>query len=150
MISQAIARSSKDQCELSDADPLCPNLATQYPTGFDTLSYGTQMLDWRRSLSNPNVIFQTPPHLIILGPIYAATGLDPFTILEVAQPLLYGLLAASSYYAARKLLHWEPRQALLAAIILSLQTATLRISWDLLRNVARAHLQGETIYGLRV
>ncbi|MCJ7631549.1 hypothetical protein MUP77_04010 [Candidatus Bathyarchaeota archaeon] len=112
-----------------------PNLVTQYPIGFDTLSYVTQLMDWRRILSNPNIIFQTPLHLLIVSPIYVATGLDPFTILRIAQPLLYGLVAASSYYAAGKLLHWEPRQALLAAIILSLQTVTLRISWDLFRNV---------------
>jgi hypothetical protein len=111
-----------------------PNLIAQFPIGYDTVYYATQILDWRNSLSDPNIIFQTPLHLLILGPIYGVTGLDPFTILRVAQPLLYGLLSAAFYYAARRLLNWEPRQAFLATIIFSLQTTTLRISWDLIRN----------------
>ncbi|MCJ7505953.1 hypothetical protein MUP05_05735 [Candidatus Bathyarchaeota archaeon] len=111
-----------------------PNLITQFPTGYDTVYYATQILDWRNSLADPNIVFQTPLHLLILGPIYGITGLDPFTILKVAQPLLYGLLSIAFYYASRRLLNWEPKQAFLATIIFSLQTTTLRISFDLLRN----------------
>jgi len=111
-----------------------PNLITPHPIGYDTIYYMTQILDWRRNLSNPNIIFETPLHLLILSPIYIATGLDLSVIFRIAQPLLYGLLAISFYYAARKLFKWEPKQAFLATIIFCLQTATLRISWDLLRN----------------
>jgi hypothetical protein len=111
-----------------------PNLLTPYPIGYDTIYYATQILDWRAILSDPNVIFQTPLHLLIMSPIHVLTGADPFTILRIAQPLLYGFLTASFYYTARNLFQWEPRQAFLAATIFSLQTATLRISWDLLRN----------------
>ena len=111
-----------------------PNLLTPYPIGYDTIYYVTQILDWRAYLSNPNIIFQTPLHLVILSPIYVATGLGPFTILRTAQPLLYGLLTTAFYYVARRIIRWSPRWALLAAIVFSLQTVTLRISWDLLRN----------------
>lgn len=111
-----------------------PNVVTPYPIGYDTIYYTTQILDWRNCISDPNIVFKTPLHILILGPIYATTGLDPFVILRIIQPLLYGLLATSFYYAARNVYKWETRQALLATIIFSLQTTTLRISWDLLRN----------------
>ena len=103
-----------------------PNLVTPYPIGFDTIYYAIQILDWRSSLANPNVVFQTPLHLLILGPVYGLTGLDPFVILRVVQPLLYGVLVMSFLYAARNLLGWELRRAFLAALIFSLQTAMLR------------------------
>jgi len=97
-----------------------PNLLTPYPVGYDTIYYVTQILDYRVYLSDPSIIFQTPLHLLILSPIYVATGLDPFTILRIAQPLLYGLLTTAFYYVARRILKWSPRWALLASIIFSL------------------------------
>jgi hypothetical protein len=111
-----------------------PNLIANSPIGYDTIYYATQILDWRNSLANPNIVFQTPLHLILLGPVYALTGADPFALLGMTQPLLYGLLSVSFYYAARRLLKWETKWALLATLIFQLQTVTLRISWDLLRN----------------
>ena len=41
-----------------------PNLLTPYPIGYDTIYYATQILDWRANLSDPNVVFQTPLHLL--------------------------------------------------------------------------------------
>jgi hypothetical protein len=111
-----------------------PNLLTPYPIGFDTLYYMTQILDWRSSIANPNLLLETPLHFLILAPLHAVTGIDPWIILRWAQPIIYGLLAASFYYVERRLLGWEARKALLGVIFFSVQTVTLRISWDLLRN----------------
>lgn len=111
-----------------------PNILTAEPIGFDTVFYAAQIIDWRHSLSDPNLIFKTPLELLVLAPIHAATSLEPFIIFRLSQPLLYGFLAASFYYATKNLLQWKPSRVLAATIMLSLQPAMLRMSWDLFRN----------------
>lgn len=111
-----------------------PNLIAQTPVGYDTLLYATQILDWKAYLSDPNILFKSPLFPLIACIFHIATHIDPLTVLNVLQPILYGLLATSFYYMARRILNWNRGWALLATGIFILQTVTLRISWDLLRN----------------
>ncbi|MFX0211489.1 MAG: hypothetical protein ACFFDT_36255 [Candidatus Hodarchaeota archaeon] len=111
-----------------------PNLLTSYPIGYDTIDYATQILNWEYELQFPNLFFQTPLFILQADFIYLITNVDPFVIIRFFQPLLFGFLILSFYYASRQVCRWTPKWAFLGSIIFSMQTVTLRISWDLLRN----------------
>ncbi len=55
--------------------------------------------------------------------------------MKVAPPLLLGTLGWSAYLVGRKLLVWGRSWALVFALLSSLYFVTLRLSWDLHRNV---------------
>jgi hypothetical protein len=67
-------------------------------------------------------------------PLYGLLQVDPFLLLKVVAPLLFGLNVAGIYWFSRKMLGWDWRMGLLAGCFFALQIASLRISWDLLRN----------------
>jgi hypothetical protein len=54
--------------------------------------------------------------------------------LKIAAPLLFGLNVAGVYWFSRKMLGWNLRMGMLTGAFFALQLASLRISWDLLRN----------------
>jgi hypothetical protein len=70
----------------------------------------------------------------LIVPLYSVFQGDPFILLKIVAPFLFGLNVAGVYWFSRKMLSWSPRMALLAGIFFALQLASLRISWDLLRN----------------
>jgi hypothetical protein len=55
-------------------------------------------------------------------------------LLSVVAPVLFGLNVAGVYWFARRALDWDVKAGLVAAGFFALQLASLRISWDLLRN----------------
>jgi hypothetical protein len=67
-------------------------------------------------------------------PIHSLTGVDPFLLLNIVAPLLYGLNVAGVYWVGRKMLNWNSKTSLLAGCFFAVQLASLRISWDLFRN----------------
>jgi hypothetical protein len=111
-----------------------PNLLTAYPIGYDTIDYATQIYDWSNILQDPNIIFKTPLFVLLADVIFIVSNSDPFVILRFLQPLLYGFLVASFYYACKTLYSWDSKWIFFSAFLFSLQTVTLRISWDLFKN----------------
>lgn len=114
-----------------------PNLIAGMPIGYDTPLYAVQILDWKALLSDTNALFRSPLLSFTLGLFYEITHADPFAMLGITQPLLYGLLALSFYLMSKTTLKYSQAQAnwsLIATLIFLLQTVTLRISWDLLKN----------------
>lgn len=109
-------------------------LAYSTPIGFDTISYAVVM---KSGIIFPNWgTFFTSTWLLnaFIVPLYSLTQVDPFLILKIVGPLLYGLNVAGIYWFARKNLGWSTTMGIAAGIFFALQLATLRISWDLLRN----------------
>jgi hypothetical protein len=110
-----------------------PNLLTPYPIGYDTIDYANTMLNVRfdfRNLLN----FQTPLFILIPSVLSTLSSSHPFIILRFLQPILYGLLITSYYYATRRIYHWNKKWVIFSALIFCFQTTSLRLSWDLLRN----------------
>ena len=70
----------------------------------------------------------------LIVPLYGVTKIDPFLLLKVVAPLLFGLNVAGVYWFARKNLGWSMTLGMVAGVFFALQLASLRISWDLLRN----------------
>src|SRR3990170_2876209 len=109
-------------------------LAFPLPIGSDTIDYAFAMKSgvvWAHWST-----FFTSTWLLnaLIVPLYNFTQADPFLLLKVVAPLLYGLNVAGIYWFARKTLGWSLRMGVLASIFFALQLASLRISWDLLRN----------------
>ena len=109
-------------------------LALSHPIGFDTIYYAAVMKDgvvWPHWST-----FFTRSWLFpaISVSLYKVFGGDPFILLKVLAPLLYGLNVAGVFWFARKMLGWSVHAAVLAGLFFAFQLASLRISWDLLRN----------------
>jgi hypothetical protein len=109
-------------------------LAGPLPIGFDTVYYASFIKSgvvWAQWSS-----FFTSAWLLraLTVPIYSVSMVDPFLLLKVVAPALYGLNVAGVYWFGRKLLGWDVKLCLAAAGLFAFQLAALRISWDLLRN----------------
>jgi hypothetical protein len=109
-------------------------LAFPNPVGFDTIYYAFVM---KSGVIWPNwSTFFTSTWLLsaLTVPLYGLTKADPFLLLKIVAPLLFGLNVAGVYWFARKTLGWGLRISMLAGAFFALQLASLRISWDLLDN----------------
>jgi len=109
-------------------------LAFPNPIGFDTVYYATVMksgviwLHWSTFFTSSWLLYA------LVVPLYQIVGGDPFLLLKVLGPILFGLNVAGIFWFARKMLSWNWRMGLAAGILFAVQLASLRISWDLLRN----------------
>lgn len=109
-------------------------LAFPHPVGFDTIYYAAVMKSgvvWSHWSSFFTSSWLFPAFSVLL---YQVFGGDPFALLKVLAPLLFGLNVAGVYWFSRKMLGWDARLSLLAGLFFAFQFASLRISWDLLRN----------------
>jgi len=109
-------------------------LSFSYPIGFDTVYYAARMksgIVWRHWSS----LFFTWLVYAILVSMYSLTQVDPFLLLKVFGPLLYGGSGAGIYYFAWKGLNWGVKKSLFASIFFAFQLASLGISWHFYRNV---------------
>ena len=109
-------------------------LAFPLPIGFDTIDYAFAMKNgviwahWGSFFTSSWLLYA------LIVPLYSLLRTDPFLLLKVVAPLLFGLNVAGIYWFARKFLGWDLRMGLFAGSFFALQLASLRISWDLLRN----------------
>lgn len=109
-------------------------LAFPNPIGFDTVYYAARMKScvvwphWSTLFTSAWLL-----HALIV-PLYTLSNADPFLLLKIVAPLLYGLNVTGIYYFADKALSWDLKKSLFAGGFFVVQLASLRISWDLLRN----------------
>ena len=108
-------------------------LSYPYPIGFDTIYYAARLQSgvvWQ----NWSSMFSTWLLYALVTPLHQVMQWDPFLLLKVVAPALYGLNVCGIYYFARNGLGWNARKSLMAAAFFAFQLAALRISWDLFRN----------------
>ncbi|MEM3726193.1 MAG: hypothetical protein QXK98_04955 [Candidatus Bathyarchaeia archaeon] len=109
-------------------------LAFPHPIGFDTIYYAAVM---KGGVVWPHwTAFFTSSWLFpaVSVSLYRVFDGDPFALLKVLAPLLFGLNVAGIFWFARKMLGWSTRMDFFAGLFFAFQLASLRISWDLLRN----------------
>jgi hypothetical protein len=109
-------------------------LAGALPIGFDTIYYVVVM---KNGVVWPNWGSVFTSSWLFYGltvPLYAFSSVDPFALLKMVAPALYGLNVAGVYWFARKFLGWDVKMGLAAVGLFAFSFAALRISWDLLRN----------------
>jgi hypothetical protein len=109
-------------------------LSFPYPIGWDTIYYAYRINDgvvW----NHWSGIFSTWLIYGILVALGSLTRLEPFMLLKIVAPLLYGGTAAGIYYVAWKKLGWSATKSLLASGFFAFQLAALGISWHFYRNI---------------
>lgn len=109
-------------------------LSFPFPIGFDTIHYavamenGVVLSHWTAFFTSSWLLYA------FIVPVYTLLQADPFLLLKIVAPLLFGLNVAGVYWFSRKMLGWNFRMGVLTGVFFALQLASLRISWDLLRN----------------
>jgi len=110
-------------------------LSYPYPIGFDTIYYawrvksGVVWYHWTSVFSSWWLLFA------FLIPLQKVSQTDPFLLLKLTAPVLFGLNACGVYYFAVKALSWTTKKGLFAALFFSFQMAALGISWHFYRNM---------------
>jgi hypothetical protein len=112
-------------------------IAGPYPIGWDpiafyvpiTLDLATGRLGWVALLGTAPLLY------MISEPVYLITRVNPVWIFKVMGPVLYGSLILALYHFLRLGLGWTKKMSLGGGLITSLYFVTLRISWDLYRNM---------------
>jgi hypothetical protein len=107
-------------------------LAGSYLVGYDTVLYAGRIASVPSCLEIARIgTSQLLP--LMLCPLGKMIG--PVLVMKIAPILMYALLgAALSYFAARSL-RLLPAESVYVSSFVLLQTATLRVSWDLHRNL---------------
>jgi hypothetical protein len=109
-------------------------LSFPYPIGWDTIYYASRI--------SSGVVFTVGSDLVnswlvygILVSLGNLTRLEPFMILKVFAPLLYGGSCAGLFFVAWKKLDWNVTKSLLVSVLFAFQLAALAMSWQFYRNV---------------
>ncbi len=108
-----------------------------YPVGWDTIAfYVPNTLDWAAGRVGVLHMLGTAPLMYMISvPAYMLTHVNPVWIFKVMGPVLYGTMIFMLFRFLRLGLEWTDRMALGGALFTSLYFVTLRISWDMYRNV---------------
>lgn len=109
-------------------------LSYPYPIGFDTVYYAARIESGVVWIS-PASVFSMWLYEGILISVDRIVQMDPFLLLKLVAPLLFGLNVCGIYFFSRKALNWRIKTALIAAFFFAFQLASLRLSWDLHRNL---------------
>src|SRR2546428_1915129 len=112
-------------------------LVGPYPVGWDTIAfYVPNTLDWAAGKAGFIEILGTAPLMYMISvPIYLLTRVNPVWIFKIMGPILYGSMILALFRFLKIGLKWPDKQALGSALLSSLYFVTLRISWDLYRNM---------------
>src|SRR5712692_4686203 len=112
-------------------------LVGPYPIGWDTIAfYVPNTLDWAAGKAGFVQILGTAPLMYMISvPVYLLSRVNPVWIFKVMGPILYGTMIWALFRFLRVGLKWPDKQALGGALLTSLYFVTLRISWDLYRNM---------------
>jgi len=104
------------------------------PIGFDTIYYAWRIKEgimW----THWSGVFGSWLLYGMLIPPHGLLSADPFLLLKLTMPLLFGLNSGGVYYVATNVFDWSTRKSLFAAGLFSFQVAALGISWHFYRNM---------------
>jgi hypothetical protein len=108
-----------------------------YPIGWDTIAfYVPNTLDWATGKLGWVALIGTAPLLYMISvSVYLVARINPVWIFKIIGPLLYGSMMLALYRFLRVGLRWTEKMSLGAGLMTSLYFVTLRVSWDLYRNM---------------
>jgi hypothetical protein len=110
--------------------------AFPYPLGFDTVAYYIPISLSKVALTTgiTNYLGGTILLYLLFTYAYILIG-NAVVAMKLIPALLLGLFGWSTYQMGRRFLRWSSEWALVLALTASLYFVTLRISWDLNRNI---------------
>src|SRR5438876_3668001 len=112
-------------------------LVGPYPVGWDTIAfYVPNTLDWAAGKAGLAEIVGTAPLMYLISvPVYLLSRVNPVWIFKIMGPILYGSMIWALFRFLRIGLKWPDKQALGSVLLTSLYFVTLRVSWDMYRNM---------------
>jgi len=109
-------------------------LSFPHPIGWDTIYYAYRIED--------GVLFGFWDNIFSSWMLYAILmffgdliQLEPFMLLKIVAPLLYGGTSTAIYFVASNKLNWNVTKSLLASVLFTFSLAALAISWQFYRNL---------------
>ncbi len=99
--------------------------------GHDTVLYAGLLTRVTSCINNVSLISQGNSPLLFLVLCPLAKVANPILMMKVTPVVLYGLLGCSVFYFVTKALKFAVLDCILVVAFVMIQTATLRISWDL-------------------
>lgn len=109
-------------------------LGGTWPIGYDTLnSYLPELAKFDGNFGR--WFFGSDLFYLISWPLLKIFHLDPILFIKAAGCALYGTIAGIFYLFARKFLGWGKLQSFIVGALLVIQLPSLRLSWDLFRNM---------------
>lgn len=108
-----------------------------YAVGFDTIAfYVPNTLDWAAGKVGLLGMIASAPLIYMLSvPAYVLSRVNPVWIFKIMGPVLYGCMCWALFRFLSAGLRWSPNRALVGVLFTSLYFVTLRIGWDLYRNM---------------
>src|SRR6059036_3215671 len=112
-------------------------LAGPFPVGFDTIAFYVPVtIDWAAGKAGWQTVLGTAPLLYLISvPLYLITKVCPVWTFKALGPILYGCLSWSLFRFLRQTTHVSQKAALGGTLFTSAYFVTLRIGWDLYRNM---------------
>ncbi len=105
-------------------------LAGSYPIGFDPINYYVPAMLARPSLQTIISSSPTPLYWIVQQALFNGLSPDPVGLVKFLGAALEGLLAASIYAYARRVVNLSQKWSLLGALFSATYFIALRISWE--------------------
>jgi len=110
-------------------------IAWPYPIGFDTLMYADTILRGTYlKMSFARLLKSTSLFYLFSSWVGMAFG-DPILTLKLLAPLMFGFLCGSLYFYCRKAFGWDQLKALAASLLAGTYFVSLRISWEMYRQM---------------
>jgi len=110
-------------------------MAWPYPIGFDTLIYADVILRGTYlKMGVAQLLKSTSLFYIFSSSVNIVFG-NPILTLKFLAPMLFGLLCGSIYIYCRKALGWGLWKALAASLLTGTYFVSLRISWEMQRQI---------------
>ncbi|MFW6117225.1 MAG: hypothetical protein ACOC6G_01405 [Thermoproteota archaeon] len=109
-------------------------LSFPHPIGWDTVFYAYRISEGSVFGFWDSAFTTWLPYGVTIG-LGGVTGWDPFLVLKIVAPMLYGGCAAGMYFVGWKKLRWSARESLLTSFLFCFQLAALAISWQFYRNM---------------
>jgi hypothetical protein len=112
-------------------------LAWPYPIGFDTIYAYVPWIESGYPLNlDPLTMLKGTRLFPLLALLVDRTFFnDAFLTVKILGPLLHSLLGLSMYIFARRVLKWDAWKSLLLAVFSSIYFVSLRISWEMYRQM---------------
>ena len=105
-----------------------------YPIGYDSINYYLPFL-YNFSENGINWTISYPVYLFMVSLFSKFFLIDPYTSFNFINIILYGILGVSIFFLFSRLMKISLLQSILFSIFILVQLSTLRMSWDLHRDL---------------
>ena len=114
-------------------------IAYPWPVGWDTVGYIASTIitrkDYIGTLSSYILQKRLPAFFVFLQVLIALIPCDEFLLWKIVPSILYGLLGISVLYFLKSYYNLNSTQSIIGVIFVLLAVPSLRISWDLHKNL---------------